>query len=103
MSYIDSKNCSEHLMTNRMGLDRAPNEFQKLVFFETPYCVVCVRGLAVSMTNTLTRLSIDPSRNASIGPFSIYQIMHFPWTKQYESGVAPTFGSSYLAMNFHQL
>ena len=24
-------------MTNRMGLDRAPNEFQKLVFFETPY------------------------------------------------------------------
>ena len=34
---IDSKNCSELLMTNRMGLDRAPVEFQKLVFFETPY------------------------------------------------------------------
>ena len=33
---IDSKNCSELLMTNRMGLDRAPVEFQKLVFFETP-------------------------------------------------------------------
>ena len=26
---IDSKNCSELLMTNRMGLDRAPDEFQK--------------------------------------------------------------------------
>ena len=33
MSYIDSKNCSEHLMTNEMGLDRAPVEFQKIVFF----------------------------------------------------------------------
>ena len=40
MSYIDSKNCSEHLMTNRMGLDRAPVEFQKLVFFETPYSYI---------------------------------------------------------------
>ena len=37
MSYIDSKNCSEHLITNEMGLDRAPFEFQKMVFFGTPY------------------------------------------------------------------
>ena len=32
MSCIDSKNCSEHLLTNEMGLDRAPIEFQKIVF-----------------------------------------------------------------------
>ena len=37
MSYIDSENCSEHLMTIGMGLDRAPVEFQKWVFFGTPY------------------------------------------------------------------
>ena len=36
MSYIDSENCSEHLMTIGMGLDRAPVEFQKWVFFGTP-------------------------------------------------------------------
>ena len=37
MSYIDSENCFEHLMTIGMGLDRAPFEFQKWVFFGTPY------------------------------------------------------------------
>ena len=36
MSYIDSKNCSEHLMTNEMELDRAPVEFQNLVFLKPP-------------------------------------------------------------------
>ena len=36
MSYIDSENCSEHLMTIGMGIDRAPFEFQKWVFFGTP-------------------------------------------------------------------
>ena len=36
MSYIDSENCSEHLMTIGMGLDRAPFEFQKLVFLVPP-------------------------------------------------------------------
>ena len=40
MSYIDSKNCSEHLMTNEMGLDRAPFEFQKLFFLVPPREVV---------------------------------------------------------------
>ena len=36
MSYIDSKNCSEHLMTIGMGLDRAYVEFQKWAVFGTP-------------------------------------------------------------------
>ena len=46
MSYIDSKNCSEHLMTNRMGLDRAPVEFQKLGFLRTPYIAYCTLYIA---------------------------------------------------------
>ena len=36
MSNRENKNCSELLLTNGMELDRAPDEFQKLVFFETP-------------------------------------------------------------------
>ena len=36
MSYIDSKNCFEHLMTNEMGLDRAPLNFKKLCFLVPP-------------------------------------------------------------------
>ena len=36
MSYIDSENCSEHLMTIGMGLDRACVEFQKWVFLVPP-------------------------------------------------------------------
>ena len=36
MSCIDSKNCSEHLLTNEIGLDRAPIEFQKLGFLRPP-------------------------------------------------------------------
>ena len=36
MSNRENKNCSELLLTNAMGLDRAPDEFQKLVFFDAP-------------------------------------------------------------------
>ena len=45
MSYIDSKNCSEHLMTIGMGLDRACIEFQKWVFFGTPFWGSLISGL----------------------------------------------------------
>ena len=36
MSNRENKNCSELLLTNGMGLDRAPDEFQKLVFLKPP-------------------------------------------------------------------
>ena len=42
MRYIDSESCSEHLMTIGMGLDKACIEFQKWVFFGTPYYVILI-------------------------------------------------------------
>ena len=36
MSNRENKNCSELLLTNGMGLDRAPVEFQKLRFLRPP-------------------------------------------------------------------
>ena len=52
MSYIDSENCSEHLMTIGMGLDRAPVEFQKWVFFGTPYCIIISMHCLSACQNT---------------------------------------------------
>ena len=40
MSWSKNEYCSELLLTNGIGLDRAPVEFQKFVFFETPLITI---------------------------------------------------------------
>ena len=69
------KNCPEHLNTNGLGLDRAPVEFQRLVFFRPPTGTVTVKCKPVggdspaNNPNGLCRVSGQPKVCCKKSPF----------------------------------